>query len=179
MENAGRWSLLHPIGEPWVESPSRDAVETVAWTLLRRYGVVSRKLLERETLLPPWRDLLTALRRLEAQGEIRGGRFVDGFSGEQYALTEAVGQLRALPQAAQGTLVSVSGRRPPEPGGHRAPWRPSPRPRSLSSRLAPCLPGEDACSLVPGLKDLGSRATPHPAISSHRTRAGIMEGLIL
>jgi ATP-dependent helicase Lhr and Lhr-like helicase len=58
MENAGRWSLLHPTGEPWVESPSRDAVETVAWTLLRRYGVVFRKLLERETLLPPWRDLL-------------------------------------------------------------------------------------------------------------------------
>ncbi len=53
MENAGRWSLLHPVGEPWVESPSRDAVEAVAWTLLRRYGVVFRKLLERETLLPP------------------------------------------------------------------------------------------------------------------------------
>ena len=109
MENAGRWSLLHPTGEPWVESPSRDAVETAAWTLLRRYGVVFRKLLERETLLPPWRDLLQVFRRLEARGEIRGGRFVDGFSGEQYALTEAVGQLRALrKQPRKGTLVSVS-----------------------------------------------------------------------
>jgi ATP-dependent Lhr-like helicase len=109
MENAGRWSLLHPTGEPIVESPSRDAVEAAAWTLLRRYGVVFRKLLERETMLPPWRDLLLVFRRLEARGEIRGGRFVDGFSGEQYALTEAVGQLRALrKQPRKGILVSVS-----------------------------------------------------------------------
>jgi ATP-dependent helicase Lhr and Lhr-like helicase len=109
MENAGRWSLLHPAGEPRVETPSRDAVEATAWTLLRRYGVVFRKLLERETMLPSWRDLLMAFRRLEARGEIRGGRFVDGFSGEQYALTEAVGQLRALrKQPRKGVLVSVS-----------------------------------------------------------------------
>jgi ATP-dependent helicase Lhr and Lhr-like helicase len=110
MENAGRWSLLHPatqISAP--ETPSRDAVEAVAWSLLRRYGVVFRRLLERETLLPPWRDLLMVFRRLEARGEIRGGRFVDGFSGEQYALTEAVGSLRALrKQPKKGVLVSVS-----------------------------------------------------------------------
>ncbi len=110
MENAGRWSLLHS-GTP--EAPagaaSRETVELVAWTLLRRYGVVFRRLLERETLLPPWRDLLHALRRLEARGEIRGGRFVDGFSGEQYALPDAVGRLRALrKQPRKGTLVSVS-----------------------------------------------------------------------
>jgi len=109
MENAGRWSLLHPaplLGEPSISS---DAVETVAWTLLRRYGVVFRRLLERETLLPPWRDLLRVFRRLEARGEIRGGRFVDGFSGEQYALTEAVGRLRALrKEPRRGILVSVS-----------------------------------------------------------------------
>jgi ATP-dependent Lhr-like helicase len=114
MENAGRWSLLHPatqIPAPMSapETPSRDAVEAVAWTLLRRYGVVFRRLLERETLLPPWRDLLMVFRRLEARGEIRGGRFVDGFSGEQYALTEAVGSLRALrKQPKKGVLVSVS-----------------------------------------------------------------------
>jgi ATP-dependent Lhr-like helicase len=114
MENAGRWSLLHPatpvpapISAP--ETPSRDAVEAVAWSLLRRYGVVFRRLLERETLLPPWRDLLMVFRRLEARGEIRGGRFVDGFSGEQYALTEAVGSLRSLrKQPKKGVLVSVS-----------------------------------------------------------------------
>ncbi|HSG40591.1 MAG TPA: ATP-dependent DNA helicase, partial [Thermoanaerobaculia bacterium] len=109
MENAGRWSLLHPASPPAEAAASREAVEAVAWTLLRRYGVVFRKLLERETMLPPWRDLLQVFRRLEARGEIRGGRFVDGFSGEQYALSDAVGRLRALrKQPRKGTLVSVS-----------------------------------------------------------------------
>jgi len=110
MENAGRWSLLQPAMSGSVpEVPSRDAVEAVAWSLLRRYGVVFRRLLERETLLPPWRDLLMVFRRLEARGEIRGGRFVDGFSGEQYALTDAVGRLRAVrKQPKKGVLVSVS-----------------------------------------------------------------------
>ncbi len=115
MENAGRWSLTrgaaagvasegHPEG-----SVSQEATELVVWTLLRRYGVIFRKLLERETLLPPWRDLLRVLRRLEARGEIRGGRFVDGVGGEQYALPEAIGRLRAIrKQARKGTLVSVS-----------------------------------------------------------------------
>ncbi len=110
MENAGRWSLLHAgaAGAP-VDAASRETVETVAWMLLRRYGVVFRRLLERETLLPPWRDLLYAFRRLEARGEIRGGRFVDGFSGEQYALPDAVGRLRAMrKQPRRGNLVSVS-----------------------------------------------------------------------
>ena len=63
-------------------------------TLLRRYGVVFRAVLERETLLPPWRQLLRYLRRMEDRGEVHGGRFVDGFSGEQFALPEAVGLLR-------------------------------------------------------------------------------------
>ena len=113
MENAGRWSLLHPaipemsLAPP--AAPSRDAVEAVAWSLLRRYGVVFRRLLERETLLPPWRDLLMVFRRLEARGEIRGGRFVDGFSGEQYALADAVGRLRAVRKLPKkSVLVSVS-----------------------------------------------------------------------
>jgi ATP-dependent Lhr-like helicase len=109
MENAGRWSLLYHPGSDAEKRVSRDAAEAVAWTLLRRYGVVFRRLLERETLLPPWRDLLLVFRRLEARGEIRGGRFVDGFSGEQYALTEAVGRLRALrKQPKKGVMVSVS-----------------------------------------------------------------------
>jgi len=65
--------------------------------LLRRYGVVFRKLLLREgDGLPAWRDLLKVLRRMEARGEIRGGRFVAGFSGEQFALPEAVGLLREM-----------------------------------------------------------------------------------
>jgi ATP-dependent Lhr-like helicase len=73
-----------------------DSVEQVARTLLRRYGVVFRRVLERESALPPWRELLRVYRRLEARGEIRGGRFVAGFSGEQYALSEAVGTLREI-----------------------------------------------------------------------------------
>ena len=74
-----------------------EAVEHVARTLLRRYGVVFWRLLAREAdWLPPWRDLLRVYRRLEARGEIRGGRFVAGFSGEQFALPEAVGTLREV-----------------------------------------------------------------------------------
>ncbi len=86
---AGRWSLLPP---PDQESIDPDAT---ARMLLARYGVVFRDLLQRETGLPPWRDILTALRRLEARGEVRGGRFVAGFVGEQFALPEAVEGLRA------------------------------------------------------------------------------------
>ena len=87
---AGRWSLL--------ESPSNadGCVESWARLLLHRYGVVFRDLLARESGLPPWRELLIHFRRLEARGEIRGGRFVSGFVGEQFALPEALTGLRAL-----------------------------------------------------------------------------------
>lgn len=110
MENAGRWSLLRPGGPAaGAEGPSPEAVETIVRTLLLRYGVVFRRLLERETLLPAWGDLQRVLRRLEARGEIRGGRFVDGFSGEQFALPDAVGRLRAIrKEPKRGTLLSVS-----------------------------------------------------------------------
>jgi ATP-dependent Lhr-like helicase len=78
--------------------------------LLRRYGVVFWRLLEREAAaLPPWRDLLRVYRRLEARGEIRGGRFVAGFSGEQFALPDAVAALRAVRrQPEKGEWVSLS-----------------------------------------------------------------------
>jgi ATP-dependent Lhr-like helicase len=87
---AGRWSLLPP-----TEASAVDA-EASARQLLHRYGVVFRDLLLRESSLPPWRDLLVALRRLEARGEIRGGRFVTGFVGEQFALPEALDELRGV-----------------------------------------------------------------------------------
>jgi ATP-dependent Lhr-like helicase len=88
-------------------------VESLAWQLLRRYGVVFRRLVERESLGAPWRDVLRVFRRLEARGEIRGGRFVNGFSGEQYALPEAIGSLRAVRRdAPSGELVAVSGADP-------------------------------------------------------------------
>jgi ATP-dependent Lhr-like helicase len=90
---AGRWSLLSSLmSDP---SASRDhALELRARTLLRRYGVVFRRLLTREAGMPPWRELCYFYRRLEARGDIRGGRFVAGVSGEQFALADAVERLR-------------------------------------------------------------------------------------
>jgi ATP-dependent helicase Lhr and Lhr-like helicase len=90
--NAGRWALLH--AEEVVERPR--AIEAACWMLLRRYGIVVRDVLAREANLPPWRELLGGFRRLEDRGEIRGGRFVDGFLGEQFALPVAVDSVRAL-----------------------------------------------------------------------------------
>jgi ATP-dependent Lhr-like helicase len=110
IESAGRWSLI-PRND---DSDKTTSVEHVARTLLRRYGVVFWRLLTREaSWLPPWRDLLRVYRRLEARAEIRGGRFVAGFSGEQYALPEAVGLLRKTRRdAAVDQWVSVSGADP-------------------------------------------------------------------
>jgi ATP-dependent helicase Lhr and Lhr-like helicase len=114
MESAGRWAGLGRAA-PAAAAPDasagnlRQAAEEVAPVLLRRYGVVFRRLLEREGILPPWRDLLRACRRLEARGEIRGGRFVAGFAGDQFALPDAVGLLRSVRRRPGGvTLVSVS-----------------------------------------------------------------------
>ena len=102
----GRWSLLH------TEGADRDrSVESCCWMLLRRYGVVFRDLLVRETNLPRWRELQIGYRRLEDRGEVRGGRFVDGFLGEQFALPVAVESLRAhrqLPQNKQGERVIIA-----------------------------------------------------------------------
>ncbi len=95
---AGRWSLL--------PATSPTAVDAEARQLLHRYGVVFRDLLARESSLPPWRDLLVALRRLEARGEIRGGRFVNGFVGEQFALPEALDELRAVRNPGSGMDVA-------------------------------------------------------------------------
>jgi ATP-dependent Lhr-like helicase len=114
MEGAGRWSLIRREPDRIGEQANTAAVEHVARTLLRRYGVVFWRLLTREAgWLPPWRDLLRVYRRLEARGEIRGGRFVAGFSGEQYALPEAVGLLRETRrQPISDQWVSLSGADP-------------------------------------------------------------------
>ncbi len=88
----GRWALLYT--DP--PADRHKTVEATCWMLLRRYGVVFREVLARESNLPKWRELLIAFRRLEDRGEMRGGRFVNGFVGEQFALPEAVESLRAM-----------------------------------------------------------------------------------
>jgi ATP-dependent helicase Lhr and Lhr-like helicase len=115
MEDAGRWALARR-PPPANRGPSfeQEAIEHAARALLLRYGVVFWRLIEREAAwLPPWRDLLRIYRRLESRGDIRGGRFVAGFSGEQFALPEAVGMLREVRrQAASGAFISLSGADP-------------------------------------------------------------------
>ncbi len=115
MDEAGRWvrlgvhaSGLQHAGGMRTEA-DRETIENVARKLLQRYGVVFRKLLDRESINIPWRDLLRVYRRLEARGEIRGGRFVGGFSGEQFASADAVHLLRSIRRAAtDNSLVSLS-----------------------------------------------------------------------
>src|SRR5581483_10286790 len=103
--SAGRWSLLYA-GEA-VERTR--AVEATCWMLLRRYGVVFRDLLARETIVPTWRELQIAFRRLEDRGEVRGGRFISGFMGEQFALPVAVESLRAMRNLpTHGETITIS-----------------------------------------------------------------------
>jgi ATP-dependent Lhr-like helicase len=110
VEEAGRWSLLKRAASGTLAADAIQNVEAVAWSLLHRYGVVFRRLLTREAhWLPPWHQLLRAYRRLEAQGHVRGGRFVGGVSGEQYALPDAVGAMRSVrKRAPAGELIALS-----------------------------------------------------------------------
>jgi ATP-dependent Lhr-like helicase len=109
VDDAGRWSLPRRVSVPVDAAALGDpAVDHIARALLRRYGIVFRKLLERETGLPPWRELFYVYRRLEARGEIRGGRFVSGFAGEQFALPEAADLLRTVVKDPAVDRVSIS-----------------------------------------------------------------------
>jgi ATP-dependent Lhr-like helicase len=102
---AGRWST---IPTPHLAAEDSAVIETEAWALLRRYGVVFHRLLTRESIVAPWRDLARAYRRLEARGEIRGGRFVSGMSGEQFAMPEAIERLREVRRApGNGRLLTI------------------------------------------------------------------------
>jgi ATP-dependent Lhr-like helicase len=104
IESAGRWALLRAGSA----MPDAERVEHIARTLLGRYGVVFKRMLAREPGAPSWRELIQVYRRLEARGEIRGGRFVSGMSGEQFALPEAVSQLRSIRRReAGGSLVAL------------------------------------------------------------------------
>src|SRR5262249_53379552 len=122
VEFAGRWSLLRN-GSPGASlavpaddgiHPAREsAIEDFARVMLRRYGVVFRRLLDRESLAPSCYELSRVYRRLEARGEIRGGYFVSGVSGEQFALADAIGRLRSLRKTATtGEWVTISGADP-------------------------------------------------------------------
>ena len=125
IEDAGRWNVIRTPAAKRGPAPQTDvpgetrvavakasveAVEHVARTLLRRYGVVCFQLLEREAAwLPPWRELVRVWRRLEARGEIRGGRFIAGATGEQFALPDAIASMRAVRrQPPDATLVCLS-----------------------------------------------------------------------
>jgi ATP-dependent Lhr-like helicase len=126
MDEAGRWSVLRkeergqapfPTAEtqsnsnrqPERDSIDRESIEAVAKKLLQRYGVVFRKLLDRESINIPWRDLLRVYRRLEARGEIRGGHFVGGFTGEQFATADVVHLLRSIRRTeADGSIIAIS-----------------------------------------------------------------------
>jgi ATP-dependent Lhr-like helicase len=104
---AGRWA---PVAAPAGDPPDIEALaEAVAAVYLQRYGVVFRDLVRRDPFTVPWREVLRALRRMEARGTVRGGRFVTGFVGEQYALPEAVESLRRVRREPRdGTLIEVS-----------------------------------------------------------------------
>jgi ATP-dependent Lhr-like helicase len=103
--SSGRWALLHT--DDGVEK--NRSVESACWMLLKRYGVVFRDVIAREANLPTWRELLMAFRRLEDRGEIRGGRFIDGFLGEQFALPVAVESVRAVRKVpTSGEAITIS-----------------------------------------------------------------------
>jgi ATP-dependent Lhr-like helicase len=103
---AGRWTAIAATGDLVARE---EAIELQAASLLRRYGVVFRRLLTRETNAATWRELARVYRRLEARGEIRSGRFVTGMSGEQFALADAVERLREVRRiASDGSLITIS-----------------------------------------------------------------------
>ena len=128
---AGRWSLLTR------DSTAAPSAEFVARRLLRRTGVIFRKTLAREKQPLPWRDIARACRTLEARGEIRGGRFVAGFDGEQYALPDAVTQLRAVRRRGLVPPPTHLAIRPGDPLD--LPLTPAPPPRVATEPLVPAV----------------------------------------
>jgi ATP-dependent Lhr-like helicase len=110
LENAGRWTLTRRFSGDDAQTGINEhtGLEPIAKALLRRYGVIFRVLLTRETAAPPWQSLLRIYRQLEARGEIRGGRFIAGHYGEQFALPEAVETLRTVRKQSDEAIVTLS-----------------------------------------------------------------------
>jgi len=188
IESAGRWALLRDGSGV----PDAERVELIARTLLRRYGVVFKRILAREPAAPSWRELMQVYRRLEARGEIRGGRFVSGMSGEQFALPEAVAQLRAIRrQEAGGRLVALGAADPLNFTGIITPGdRISAvgRNRILYRDGVPvlALEGGEAKELVPGeatsspeLVQALVRKRLSPALRAHLAMSGVPAGSVL
>ena len=132
---AGRWALMEA---PTALAPSDERADAFARQLLSRWGIVFRDLIRRESLAPGWRDLLFALRRMEARGEIRGGRFVGGILGEQFARPEAVDLLRALRRTAPAHDLRIAAADPLNLAGIVTP---GPRVSPLAGRAVELLAG--------------------------------------
>jgi ATP-dependent helicase Lhr and Lhr-like helicase len=169
IEFAGRWSLLRTPSRAdlKVVEAGRDtfasgqAVQAFAWALLRRYGVVFRRLLERESLRVTWFELGRVFRQLEARGEIRGGRFVSGVGGEQFALAEAIGLLRAVRKApGRGELIAISGADPLNLGGILTP---GPRVAAIAANRILLRDGESVATLAGGQLVAVGEKEPDPA----------------
>ncbi|WP_414159376.1 DEAD/DEAH box helicase [Pseudomonas sp. BNK-45] len=158
MDDAGRWALLR---RATPEDPAAT-LEQVAMTLLRRYGVVFWRLLEREAdWLPNWRDLLRTFHRLEARGDIRGGRFVSGLAGEQFALPEAIPLLREVRRRPHdGSLVAVCGVDPLNLAGTLLP---GPKVAALSGNRLVYRDGLPAAAEIAGTQQLWMELAPHEA----------------
>jgi len=164
IEDAGRWSLVRNAAmlshtPPQPQAAEGEHLEHIARTLLRRWGVVFWKLLQREaSWLPPWRELRKIYQRLEARGEIRGGRFVEGVVGEQFALPEAVEALRRVrKRELDGNWVAVSGADPLNLVGDVLPGARAPA--VASSRIA-YRDGVPVATLVAGEVTLLQSLTP-------------------
>ncbi|MES1196291.1 MAG: ATP-dependent DNA helicase, partial [Steroidobacter sp.] len=154
LEDAGRWSLIRRM-----RTEQDISLQELAFILLKRYGVVFRKLLVHENgQLPAWHELLRIFRQLEAQGLIRGGRFIAGVTGEQYALPEAVTSLRALrKQPGDGKLVSLSAADPLNLSGVLIP---GPRIPALTGNRLLLRDGELMASYVGGETTLHAQFAP-------------------
>lgn len=158
MDDAGRWALLRRAAP----ADPATTLEQVAMTLLRRYGVVFWRLLEREAdWLPSWRELLRTLHRLEARGEIRGGRFVSGLAGEQFALPEAIPLLREVRRRPHdGSLVAVCGVDPLNLAGTLLP---GPKVPALSGNRLVYRDGLPAAADIAGTQQLWMELAPDEA----------------
>jgi ATP-dependent Lhr-like helicase len=166
IEDAGRWSLLRQ--PPAADAAAQDDVEHVVKALLRRYGVICWRLLEREAAwLPRWRDLVRVCRRLEARGELRGGRFIAGVSGEQFALPEAVARMREVRrQPPQHALVCLAAA---DPANLLGTLLPGPRlPRTAGSRVL-YRDGLPVATLVAGEVAMLVPMEPQQRVEAERT----------